>query len=120
MIRRPPRSTLFPYTTLFRSGRATLLKFAGASHGHVDGLLAQAGSGLATQGIPASPGVPESATRATILVPWNDADAVRAALADHDVAALLVEPFPANMGLVPPDSGFLELLHELTTAHGAL
>src|SRR3712207_7910259 len=65
MIRRPPRSTLFPYTTLFRSGRETLLKFAGAYHGHVDGLLAQAGSGLATQGIPASPGVPASAARGT-------------------------------------------------------
>jgi glutamate-1-semialdehyde 2,1-aminomutase len=102
------------------TGRETLVKFAGAYHGHVDGLLAQAGSGLATQGIPASPGVPESATRGTVVVPWNDEAALRAALSDHDVAALLAEPFPANMGLVPPQPGFLELLRELATEHGAL
>jgi glutamate-1-semialdehyde 2,1-aminomutase len=102
------------------TGRETLVKFAGAYHGHVDGLLAQAGSGLATQGIPASPGVPESATRATVVVPWNDEAAVRAALADHDVAALLVEPYAANMGLVLPEPGFLDLLRELATEHGAL
>ena len=85
------------------TGRETLIKFAGAYHGHVDGLLAEAGSGLATQGIPASPGVPEAATRGTVIVPWNDADAVRTALREHEVAALLAEPYPANMGLVPPD-----------------
>jgi glutamate-1-semialdehyde 2,1-aminomutase len=102
------------------TGRETLVKFAGAYHGHVDGLLAQAGSGLATQGIPASPGVPESATRATVVVPWNDEVAVRAALADHDVAALLVEPYAANMGLVLPEPGFLDLLRDLATEHGAL
>jgi glutamate-1-semialdehyde 2,1-aminomutase len=102
------------------TGRETLVKFAGAYHGHVDGLLAQAGSGLATQGIPASPGVPESATRGTVVVAWNDEAALRAALSDHDVAALLAEPFPANMGLVPPQPGFLELLRELATEHGAL
>jgi glutamate-1-semialdehyde 2,1-aminomutase len=102
------------------TGRETLVKFAGAYHGHVDGLLAQAGSGLATQGIPASPGVPESATRGTVVVPWNDEAAVRAALADHDVAALLVEPYAANMGLVLPEPGFLDLLRELATEHGAL
>ena len=102
------------------TGRETLVKFAGAYHGHVDGLLAQAGSGLATQGIPSSPGVPESATRATVVVPWNDAGAVRAALAEHDVAALLAEPYPANMGLVPPEPGFLELLRELADDHRAL
>jgi glutamate-1-semialdehyde 2,1-aminomutase len=102
------------------TGRETLVKFAGAYHGHVDGLLAQAGSGLATQGIPASPGVPESATRGTVIVPWNDEAAVRAAFAGHDVAALLAEPFPANMGLVVPEPGFLELLRELATEHGAL
>jgi glutamate-1-semialdehyde 2,1-aminomutase len=102
------------------TGRETVVKFAGAYHGHVDGLLAQAGSGLATQGIPASPGVPESAARATVVVPWNDEAAVRAALADHDVAALLVEPYAANMGLVLPEPGFLDLLRDLTTEHGAL
>jgi glutamate-1-semialdehyde 2,1-aminomutase len=102
------------------TGRETLVKFAGAYHGHVDGLLAQAGSGLATQGIPSSPGVPESATRGTVIVPWNDEAAVRAALAEHEVAALLAEPYPANMGLVAPEPGFLELLRELATEHGAL
>ena len=102
------------------TGRETLVKFAGAYHGHVDGLLAQAGSGLATQGIPASPGVPESATRATVIVPWNDEAAVRAALTEHDVAALLVEPYAANMGLVLPRPGFLELLRDLATEHGTL
>ena len=100
--------------------RETLVKFAGAYHGHVDGLLAQAGSGLATQGIPASPGVPESAARGTIVVPWNDEAALRAAFSGHDVAALLAEPYPANMGLVLPEAGFLELLRELATEHGAL
>jgi glutamate-1-semialdehyde 2,1-aminomutase len=102
------------------TGRETVVKFAGAYHGHVDGLLAQAGSGLATQGIPASPGVPESATRATVIVPWNDEAALRAALSGHEVAALLAEPYPANMGVVPPEAGFLELLRELATEHGAL
>jgi glutamate-1-semialdehyde 2,1-aminomutase len=102
------------------TGRETLVKFAGAYHGHVDGLLAQAGSGLATQGIPSSPGVPESATRATVIVPWNDEAAVHAAFAEHDVAALLVEPYAANMGLVLPEPGFLDLLRELATGHGAL
>ena len=88
------------------TGRETLVKFAGAYHGHVDGLLAQAGSGLATQGIPSvARACPESATRGTVIVPWNDEAAVRAALAEHDVAALLAEPYPANMGLVLPGAG---------------
>jgi glutamate-1-semialdehyde 2,1-aminomutase len=102
------------------TGREALLKFAGAYHGHVDGLLAQAGSGLATQGIPSSPGVPAAATAGTVVVPWNDPDAVRAAFADRDFAAVLCEPYAANMGLVPPDPGFLELLRELCTETGAL
>ncbi|MGK2939696.1 MAG: glutamate-1-semialdehyde 2,1-aminomutase [Solirubrobacteraceae bacterium] len=102
------------------TGREKLLKFAGAYHGHVDGLLADAGSGLATQGIPASPGVPAQSAAATIIVPWNDADAVRAAVAEHEFAAILAEPFPANMGLVPPAEGFLELLREAATENGAL
>ncbi len=102
------------------TGRETLVKFAGAYHGHIDGLLAEAGSGLATQGIPSSPGVPEAATRATVIVPWNDEAAVRAALERHEVAALLAEPFPANMGLVPPEQGFLAHLRDLATEHGAL
>src|SRR4051794_3489602 len=102
------------------TGRVKVLKFAGAYHGHVDGLLAQAGSGLATQGIPSSPGVPESTTANTIVVPWNDADAVTAACDAHDFAAIIVEPYPANMGLVPPVEGFLEHLRERATAAGAL
>ena len=102
------------------TGRDKLLKFAGAYHGHVDGLLAEAGSGLATQGIPASPGVPQAATAATIVAPWNDPEAVRAAFAEHEFAAVLCEPYPANMGLVPPETGFLELLRELATDTGAL
>jgi len=102
------------------TGREKLLKFAGAYHGHVDGLLAEAGSGLATQALPASPGVPVAATANTVIVPWNDADAVRAATEQHEFAALLCEPYAANMGLVPPAEGFLELLRDRATATGAL
>jgi glutamate-1-semialdehyde 2,1-aminomutase len=102
------------------TGREKLLKFAGAYHGHVDGLLAEAGSGLATQALPASPGVPAAATANTIIVPWNDPDAVRAACAEHELAAILAEPVPANMGVVPPAEGFLELLREQADANGAL
>ena len=102
------------------TGRDKLLKFAGAYHGHVDGLLADAGSGLATQGIPSSPGVPEAATANTIVIPWNDPEAVDRALAEHDVAAILAEPFPANMGLVPSEDGFLELLRDRATQTGAM
>jgi glutamate-1-semialdehyde 2,1-aminomutase len=102
------------------TGREKLLKFAGAYHGHVDGLLAQAGSGLLTGGIPSSPGVPAAATANTVIVEWNDTEAVRAATAEHDFAAILAEPYPANMGLVPPEEGFLELLRDRATANGAL
>jgi glutamate-1-semialdehyde 2,1-aminomutase len=102
------------------TGREKLLKFAGAYHGHVDGLLAQAGSGLLTGGIPSSPGVPAAATANTVIVDWNDADAVRAATAGHEFAAILAEPYPANMGLVPPAAGFLELLRDVATENGAL
>jgi glutamate-1-semialdehyde 2,1-aminomutase len=102
------------------TGRERILKFAGAYHGHVDGLLAQAGSGLATQGIPASPGVPESAAAATVIVPWNDFAAVNEATEQHAFAALIAEPIPANMGVVPPAPGFLELLRERASATGAL
>jgi glutamate-1-semialdehyde 2,1-aminomutase len=102
------------------TGREKLLKFAGAYHGHVDGLLAEAGSGLATGGIPASPGVTRDATAATVIVAWNDAEAVRRATEEHELAAILAEPWPANMGLVPPADGFLELLRERADATGAL
>src|SRR3954464_4644009 len=102
------------------TGRTTLLKFAGAYHGHVDGLLAEAGSGLATAGIPARPGVPESATHETVIVPWNDGEAVAQAFSEHEFAAVLAEPYPANMGLVPPVEGFLQLLRNQADANGAL
>jgi glutamate-1-semialdehyde 2,1-aminomutase len=102
------------------TGREKLLKFAGAYHGHVDGLLAEAGSGLATAAIPASPGVPAAATANTVVVPWNDPDALTRATAGHAFAAILAEPYPANMGLVPPREGFLELLREQASANGAL
>jgi glutamate-1-semialdehyde 2,1-aminomutase len=102
------------------TGREQILKFAGAYHGHVDGLLADAGSGLATQGIPASPGVPEAAAKATIVVPWNDRDALVAATNHYELAAIVAEPYPANMGLVPPAPGFLELLRERADHNGAL
>ncbi len=102
------------------TGREKILKFAGAYHGHVDGLLAEAGSGLATQGIPASPGVPEAAAAATVIVPWNDPDALVSATEQHELAAILAEPVPANMGVVPAVPGFLELLRERASATGAL
>jgi len=102
------------------TGRDKLLKFAGAYHGHVDGLLAEAGSGLATAGLPSSPGVPAAAAESTIVIAFNDPDALRAACAEHGFAAILVEPYAANMGLVPPADGFLQLLREQATASGAL
>jgi glutamate-1-semialdehyde 2,1-aminomutase len=100
--------------------REKLVKFAGAYHGHVDGLLAEAGSGLATQGIPASPGVPAAQAAATVVVPWNDPAAIAAALGEHEVAAIIAEPVPANMGVVPPAEGFLAELRRLADEHGAL
>jgi glutamate-1-semialdehyde 2,1-aminomutase len=99
------------------TGREKILKFSGAYHGHVDGLLAEAGSGLATQGIPASPGVPQSAAAATVVVPWNAPDKLPDT---HDFAAILLEPVPANMGVVPPDPGFLATLRARADEAGAL
>jgi glutamate-1-semialdehyde 2,1-aminomutase len=100
------------------TGHDKVLKFAGAYHGHVDGLLAEAGSGLATQGIPASPGVTAAQAKDTVIVPWNDRAAVEAGV--DDVAAIVCEPYPANMGLVPPEPGFLEFLRAQASAAGAL
>ncbi|MDQ3770337.1 MAG: glutamate-1-semialdehyde 2,1-aminomutase [Actinomycetota bacterium] len=102
------------------TGRTPILKFAGSYHGHADGLLAEAGSGLATASLPASPGVPEAATAATAIVPFNDAEALLEATARTAFAALLVEPYAANMGLVAPAEGFLELLRDRASATGAL
>jgi glutamate-1-semialdehyde 2,1-aminomutase len=102
------------------TGREKIIKFIGAYHGHVDGLLAQAGSGLATQAIPSSPGVPTAAAASTVLVPWNDSRALIEATTAHEPAAILAEAIPANMGLVPARPGFVELLRERADATGAL
>ena len=102
------------------TGREVVVKFAGAYHGHSDGLLAEAGSGLATLAIPAGPGVTAAQTAGTVVVPWNDRVAVSRALAEHPVAALLAEPLPANMGVVPAEDGFLEFLRDATRDAGAL
>ena len=96
------------------TGRDKIVKFAGAYHGHVDGLLADAGSGLATQGIPASPGVTEAQAADTLVVPWNTEPP------DVGAAAVICEPYAANMGLVPPAPGFLAALREYADATGAL
>jgi glutamate-1-semialdehyde 2,1-aminomutase len=102
------------------TGRTRIVKFAGAYHGHVDGLLAEGGSGLATAGVPASPGVTEAQASDTVIVPWNDEAAVADAIAQVQPAAVIAEPIPANMGVVPPAPGFLEHLRDATAEAGAL
>ncbi|MGI8973741.1 MAG: glutamate-1-semialdehyde 2,1-aminomutase [Gaiella sp.] len=104
------------------TSRDRVLKFAGCYHGHVDSLLASAGSGLLTLGIPSTPGVPSGVAADTIVVPFNDADAVAAACERYGegLAAIVLEPVAGNMGVVPPEPGFLETLRMLATATGAL
>jgi len=104
------------------TGRSKIVKFAGCYHGHSDGLLAKAGSGLATLGIPSSPGVPISWTNDTLIAPYNDIKAVEQIFYDYgsEIAALIIEPIAGNMGLVLPKAGFLEQLRNLTNKAGVL
>lgn len=104
------------------TGRDKIVKFAGGYHGHSDGLLVKAGSGLATLGLPGSPGVPESYTRNTLVAPYNNTEAVAKLFETYpgEIAAIIVEPIAANMGVVLPQPGFLEGLRKLTSDNGAL
>ena len=104
------------------TGREKIIKFEGCYHGHADSLLVKAGSGVATLGIPGSPGVPRKLAELTITLPFNDIDAVTSAVSLHgdDLACIIVEPVPGNMGVVLPRTGFLEALREITRRHGIL
>ncbi|HBZ09605.1 MAG TPA: glutamate-1-semialdehyde-2,1-aminomutase [Bacillus bacterium] len=104
------------------TGRNKIMKFEGCYHGHGDSLLIKAGSGVATLGLPDSPGVPEGVAKNTITVPYNNLESVRYAFEQFgdDIAGVIVEPVAGNMGVVPPQPGFLEGLRELTTEYGAL
>jgi glutamate-1-semialdehyde 2,1-aminomutase len=103
------------------TGRSKLIKFEGCYHGHADSLLVKAGSGVATLGLPDSPGVPPSLAENTITLPFNDPTAIERAFAEHaEIAAIIIEPVVGNMGCVPPAPGFLESVRELTKKNGAL
>src|SRR5256886_8386219 len=103
------------------TGRTKLVKFEGCYHGHADSLLVKAGSGVATLGLPDSPGVPAALAEDTLTVPFNDPNALADVFKNHnDIAAIIVEPVVGNMGCVPPQPGFLASLRDLTTIHGAL
>lgn len=103
------------------TGRDKLVKFEGCYHGHGDSLLVKAGSGVATLGLPDSPGVPASLAENTLTVPFNDAAALSQVFEQHaDIAAVIIEPVVGNMGCVPPVDGYLQAVRELTTKHGAL
>ncbi|WP_175990858.1 glutamate-1-semialdehyde 2,1-aminomutase [Bacillus sp. Marseille-Q1617] len=104
------------------TGRNKIIKFEGCYHGHGDSLLIKAGSGVATLGLPDSPGVPEGVAQNTITVPYNDLESIRYAFEQFgdDIAGVIVEPVAGNMGVVPPQPGFLEGLREITEQHGSL
>src|SRR5690625_2883636 len=104
------------------TGRNLIIKFAGCYHGHSDGLLAAAGSGLATHALPESMGVPEAITSQTLVVPYNDEDAIKEAFETYpdQIAGIITESAPANMGVVPPNPGFNTFLRDITTKHGAV
>ncbi|PNZ89336.1 glutamate-1-semialdehyde 2,1-aminomutase [Staphylococcus devriesei] len=104
------------------TGRNKIVKFEGCYHGHSDSLLIKAGSGVATLGLPDSPGVPEGTAKNTITVPYNDLDAIKLAFEHYgdDIAAIIVEPVAGNMGVVPPKDGFLQGLRDITTDYGSL
>jgi glutamate-1-semialdehyde 2,1-aminomutase len=103
------------------TGRDKLVKFEGCYHGHADSLLVKAGSGVATLGLPDSPGVPASVAQNTITAPFNDAAALAKVFQQHsDIAAVIIEPVVGNMGCVPPREGYLNTVRELTSRHGAL
>jgi glutamate-1-semialdehyde 2,1-aminomutase len=104
------------------TGRTRVVKFAGCYHGHVDSLLAEAGSGVVTLGLPGSPGIPAHVTADTIVLPYNDRDAVTAAFAEHgdEIACVITEAAAGNMGVVSPLPGFNQFLSETCAAHGAL
>lgn len=104
------------------TGRSKIVKFVGCYHGHSDSLLVDAGSGLATFGVPSSPGVTEGVAKDTITVPFNDPDAITRVMEKHgkDIACIIVEPVAGNMGCVLPENGYLDTLRALTEKHGAL
>lgn len=104
------------------TGRDKIVKFEGCYHGHSDSLLIKAGSGVATLGLPDSPGVPEGTAKSTITVPYNDLDAIKQAFEMYgdDIAGVIVEPVAGNMGVVPPIEGFLQGLRDITNEYGSL